>query len=186
MVISGASSRCLQIESGDLDHGYLQGEKLSKPLVLRQPTGGFPDKGIKSDDRMFAFVPIYGTRDAGRGLSRHIRKVLVGDGFTENFIMSALYSYSRCGVVLILFAAHVDDIIWACDPEVDKVMTSVMKLLAFGTLDVGSFRCCGIEIVQDVDFTIQGSCEQTSQTRARTPRSRTKQAAGRCGYHRGA
>ena len=33
-------NRGLTIKSGDLDHGYVQGEKLSNPLVLRQPTCG--------------------------------------------------------------------------------------------------------------------------------------------------
>ena len=51
---------------GYLDHGYFQGERLSKPLVSRQPLGGLQDPNVKPDDRMLAFVPIYGTRDAGR------------------------------------------------------------------------------------------------------------------------
>ena len=72
LVISGksevlASSRKLRIKSGDLDHGYFQGGKLSKPLIFRQPDGGLPDPAAKSDDFMLCFVPIYGTRDAGRG-----------------------------------------------------------------------------------------------------------------------
>ena len=46
MVLSFASSRGLIIKSGDLDHGYFQGEKLSNPLVLRQPAGGLPAPGI--------------------------------------------------------------------------------------------------------------------------------------------
>ena len=71
LVFSFASSRRLRIKSGDLDLGYVQGERLSKPLVLRQPHGGLPDPNVKSDDRMLAFVPIYGTRDAGRGLATH-------------------------------------------------------------------------------------------------------------------
>ena len=82
MVFSFAASRRLRLKSGDLDHGYFQGERLSKPLIMRQPGGGLPDPSIKSDDRMLAFVPIYGTRDAGRGLWRRIRKVLIATGFT--------------------------------------------------------------------------------------------------------
>ena len=72
ILFSFASSRKLIVKVGDLDHGYVQGEKLSKPLILRQPAGGLPDAKIKPDDRFLAFVPIYGTRDAGRGLWRRI------------------------------------------------------------------------------------------------------------------
>ena len=68
LVFSWCASRKLIIKFGDLDHGYSQGEKLSKPLILKQPRGGVPHPGILSTDRLLAFVPIYGTRDAGRGL----------------------------------------------------------------------------------------------------------------------
>eukprot|EP00972_Heterocapsa_arctica_P079820 11760727-Heterocapsa_arctica.AAC.1 len=74
MVLSFASSRRLRIRSADLDHGYFQGEKLSRPLILRQPRGGLPDPNIKPEDRMLAFVPIYGTKDAGRGPWRRVRR----------------------------------------------------------------------------------------------------------------
>ena len=37
LVFSFAASRRLRLKSGDLDHGYFQGERLSTPLILRQP-----------------------------------------------------------------------------------------------------------------------------------------------------
>ena len=64
-VLSFASSRRLTICKGDLDHGYFQGEKLCKPLIVRHPQGGLPEKQINPDDRMLCFVPIFATRDAG-------------------------------------------------------------------------------------------------------------------------
>ena len=70
IVCSFAASRKLPIQCADLESGYFQGERLSKPYLLRQPAGGLPDPSVKADDRMLAFVPIYGTRDAGRGLGR--------------------------------------------------------------------------------------------------------------------
>ena len=60
LAISFATSRRLKIRSGDLDHGYFRGEKLSRPLLLRQPKGGLPDDSIRLDDTMLALVPIYG------------------------------------------------------------------------------------------------------------------------------
>ena len=163
ILFSFASSRKLRIKSGDLDHGYFQGEKLSKPLILRQPDGGLPDPNVKPDDRMMCFVPIYGTRDAGRGLWRRIRKVLISAGFAENFIMPALYSYAKNGIVLVMLASHVDDIIWAADPEGEAAIEIVKTELIFGALDEGTFRFCGIEILQQDDFVIRVSCTQTSK-----------------------
>ena len=112
---------------------------------------------------MLCSVPIYGTRDAGRGLWRRIRKVLIATGFQDHFIMSALYSTARDGIVMILLASHVDDIIWACDPEAGFAIDAIKKQLKFGALDEGSFRFCGIEIVQSDDWVIRITCEQTSK-----------------------
>ena len=84
LALSYASSRRLRIRSADLDHGYFQGERLSKPLILRQPRGGLPDDSVKHDDRLLAFVPIYGTKDVGRGLWRRIRRILDKNGCREN------------------------------------------------------------------------------------------------------
>eukprot|EP00972_Heterocapsa_arctica_P067801 10010815-Heterocapsa_arctica.AAC.1 len=69
MLLSFSSSRGLRVRSADLDHSYLQGKKLN-----RQPRDGLPDLNIKPDDRMIAFVPIYGTKNAGRALWRQIRR----------------------------------------------------------------------------------------------------------------
>ena len=78
MVFRFAASRRRKIRSGDLDHGYFQGERLSKRLLLKQPKGGLPDPSINESDRRLAFVPMYGTRDAGRGLWCKARRLLIG------------------------------------------------------------------------------------------------------------
>ena len=104
LVLSFASPRRLRIRSGDFDHGYFQGERFSKPLVLCQPHGGLPDPKVKPGDRMLAFVPIYGIRDAGRGLWRSIRRVSAHEGCAEDFLMPALFSLSIKGVLHILIA----------------------------------------------------------------------------------
>lgn len=85
------------------------------------------------------------------------------EGFTENYILSALYAYSKNGVILILLATHVDDVIWANEPEAEGIMDSIKKELQFGKLQSHSFRFCGIEIEQSPDdFSIKVTCEQTT------------------------
>ena len=109
-MISFATSRKVKIRSGDLGHGYFQGEKLSRPLLLRQPKGGLPDDSIKFDGVLLALVPTHGTRDAGRGIWRRIRQALLSIGMTESCVHGALCSYSVNGIVMILMATHVEDV----------------------------------------------------------------------------
>ena len=52
--MSFASSRKLKLRNADLRKGYFQGERLSKPLLLKQPRGGIPEPGIKEDDVLLA------------------------------------------------------------------------------------------------------------------------------------
>ena len=162
LVLSFASSRGLKICSGDLDHGYFQGERLSKPLLLKPPKGGLPDSSIQESDRLLAFVPIYGTKDAGRGLWRRVRRVMLEQGFHENLVMNALYSYTRNGKLEALVATHVDDLIWAASGEAEKALSGMKSELSFGTEEDTEFRFCGIEVKQFPDFSIQVSCEQTT------------------------
>lgn len=94
LVLSFAACRGLMVESGDLENGYFQGERLQKPLVLKQPSGGVPEPGIAPDDRLLAFVPIYGTKDAGRGLWRRLRKVFVSLGLKEKCHVGSIQLFS--------------------------------------------------------------------------------------------
>ena len=127
IVFSFASSRKLKIRSADLDHGYFQGERLSKPVIMRQPKEGIPD--LPSDARILSWVPVYGTKDAGRGLWRRMRSVFLGKGFIENLILSATYTYTLDGVVYCIMNTHVDDILWAIEPAVDDIMSAILQEL---------------------------------------------------------
>ena len=79
----------------DLENAYFNAEKLIRVLILRLPKGGLPDKSIRSDThRLKANVPIYGTRDAGRGFWKRLRKVLTETAkLKENFTLKAFYHY---------------------------------------------------------------------------------------------
>eukprot|EP00972_Heterocapsa_arctica_P049274 7252741-Heterocapsa_arctica.AAC.1 len=61
-----------------------QEEKLSRPMLLRQPCGGLLDQIIQPSVRMIAFVPIYGAKDAGRGIWRRARRVTMKNYLRQN------------------------------------------------------------------------------------------------------
>ena len=72
-------------------------------------------------------------------------------GLVENFILSALYTYSEDGIVLIMLATHVDDCIWGNLPEVEHIMEKSGEILKFGKLGEYKFRFCGLEVCQQND-----------------------------------
>ena len=116
IICSYAASCKLRIKSGDVENAYFQGEKPTRPLLLRQPKGGIPDDDVNDEDYLLALVPIYGTKDAGRSFWKRIRSVMLESGMVENFVFKACYSYAIDGVIQIIMATHVDDIVWACRP----------------------------------------------------------------------
>lgn len=72
-----------------------------------QPRGGISDPAVKPGDVFLARVPIYETKNAGRGLWNKIRKLFVRDGLTENCVYSEIYAYV------------VDDLFWVCEQEAE-------------------------------------------------------------------
>ena len=65
MIFSFAASNKLKIRSADITNAYFQREKLTRTLIFKQPPGGLP--GVPEGECLLAKVPIYGTKDAGRG-----------------------------------------------------------------------------------------------------------------------
>ena len=92
LVFSFASFRKAKVRCGDLESAYFTGERMSRVLLLRQPRSGLP--GLKPDDRLLARVPVYGTRDAGRGFWKKFRPTLIAGGVRENRVLSAVYIHT--------------------------------------------------------------------------------------------
>ena len=133
LICSYASSYHLPIRCGDLDHGYFQGEPLSRPLLLKAPRGGIPGTLICEGDYFLAHVPIYGCKDAGRGLWKKVTRVMMQEAkLTENFIYQALYTYYENGKVLFMLGVHVDDLLWACDPSQEYRVDIIKNILTLG------------------------------------------------------
>ena len=183
MVCSFAASRKLKIKSGDLENAYFIGMKLTRKLLLRQPKGGLP--GLLYDDRLLAKVPIYGTRDAGRGFWKKLRSILTGVGLVENYILKATYSYAKDGLILCIMGTHVDDLLWANEPEIDWVFDAIRKQVTFGSETEGSCRWCGREITQLEDFTVKVTCKETTKKISPIPisASRAKQGTSEATPH---
>ena len=113
---------------------------------------------------MLAQVPIYGTRDAGRGFWKRLRTVLTETAkLKENHILAACYTYTNeSGRLMAIVVTHVDDLFYVLEYEVEWIMDEVRKVLNFGSEEVQQFRFCGREIVQDDSFSIRVTCRDTT------------------------
>ena len=160
LVLSFAASRRLKVKSGDLENAYFCGMKMSRKLLLRQPKGGLP--GLDSDVRLLANVPIYGTRDAGRGFWKRLRLVLQGVGLKENRILKACYSFSKDGVIQCVMGTIVDDLIWAVADTAACMINEIEKELTFGRKGELTFRFCGREVTTNEEGTIRVTCRDTT------------------------
>ena len=103
-----------------MENAYFNAEKLTRALILRFPKGGLPDKSLDArKHRLKANVPIYGTRDAGRGFWKKLRHVLVEvAGLKENFILKACYHYvDKAGKLAAVLGSIVDDLLFAMRPD---------------------------------------------------------------------
>ena len=165
MTFAFAASKALRIRSGDIKNAYFQGEKLTMILLFRQPRGGLPDENVKPDDYLLAHVPIYGTKDAGRGFNprgfwKRVRKVALEAGLKENHAVEALYTWTdEPGTAKLMLATHVDDVLWACTPDAEHIIEQFRSQFEWGSEEVGTFRYCGKNIVQKEDFSITVNCE---------------------------
>jgi len=62
-----------------------------------------------------------------------------------------------------MLGTHVDDLLWANEPEIDHLVEGLLKEFNVGTREENSFRFCGNEISQDADGTIRKTCEATAR-----------------------
>jgi len=67
LVMSYCASSKLKIKSADIQSAYLQGKPVDRVILYKIPRGGIPEHGVKEGAVIAARVPIYGTKDAGRG-----------------------------------------------------------------------------------------------------------------------
>ena len=160
MIFSFAASMNLDICSADITNAYFQGNELDRLMLFKQPPGGLP--GLPEEAHLVARVPIYGTRDAGRGFWKKLREVILKCGMTENQVLKATYSIEENGKILAILGTHVDDILWATVPEKQHVIDAILEKFKCGTQEKRNFRYCGKEVRQSDDFSIKVTCSDTT------------------------
>ena len=155
-----AAGRRWPVFGGDITAAFLQGESITRQLVLSLPKDGV--EGVEEGSIMIANKPVYGTRDAPRGFWKKLAKTAKKHGLREVPFEPAAYSLSNNkGELLGLVVSHVDDLLWTGGPEMTEVMLRLQQDLKFGSLDEGNFTYCGRLITQEAEG-IRVTCPNTA------------------------
>ena len=62
-----------------------------------------------------------------------------------------------------MVGAHVDDVLWAAEPEYDYIMQDLLKHFELNKIDEGDFRFCGREYSQQEDFSVYVTCKDNTE-----------------------
>ena len=139
----------LQLSFIDVRKAYFNGVPRRPAHMKFSKESGFPSKMVAKLVRC-----AYGTKDAGRGFWKKLRRVLTEKAcLKENFNLKAFYHYvDEDGHVAAVMGIIVDDTIYAIRPDHKLILDAIAAELVFGKIEERSFRFCGREIRQDEDF----------------------------------
>ena len=160
--LSWVSCERLTVKSGDITNAYFQGCPLERLILMKQPPGGVPDVDISADTMFVARVPIYGTCDAGRGSWKKLRQTF--SALDRKKIQSSEHCiYQEDGEPKSMLATHVDDMLWATKPGYEDREQQLPDRYTIKTVESGTFRFCGREVIQHSDFSISVKCKDTTE-----------------------
>ena len=136
ILFSWVSCERLTVKSGDITNAYFQGCPLERLILMKHPSGGVPDVDISADTMFVTRVPIYGTCDAGRGFWKKLRHDIVSAGLKEDAVTKPGYE--------------------------DRVQ-QLLDRYTIKTVESGTFRFCGREVIQHSDFSVSVKCKDTTE-----------------------
>ena len=118
---------------------------------------------VSADTMFVARVPIYGTCDAGRGFWKKLRHDILSTGLKENAVIRALYIYQEDGELKLMLATHVDDMLWASKSGYEDRVQQLLDRYTIKTVESGTFRFCGREVIQHSDFSVSVKCKEEAK-----------------------
>jgi len=155
LVFSWCASSKVKIHSADISSAYLQGKQNDRVILYRIPKGGIPGEGIEEGSVIAARVPIYGTKDAGRGFWLRLKEVALDNGYSLNKILPTMFSLRDTDNKLVgVMSSNVDDLLYGNLPGHEKQMNDILDTFSVRERNEAPFRFCGKEVVQHEDYSI--------------------------------
>ena len=72
------------------------------------------------------------------------------------------FAADSTGDLVALLCTHVDDLLFASTPEGNRIIQHVLDAFRIGKVEEGTFRLCGREYVQALDFSFTVNTTQKS------------------------
>ena len=95
-----------------------------------------------------ARVPIYGTKDAGRGFWLRLKEVVLSKGYSLNQILPTMLTLRTEVKIIGVTSSNFDDLLYGSVPEAEHQMKDSLETYAVREQNEGQFRFCGKEVVQ--------------------------------------
>ena len=128
--------------------------KIGRILLYRIPAEGIPE-GIAGGEISASRVPVYGTKDAGRGLWLRLKNSCKQFKFSLNQILPTLFTLRDDeSKNIAVMSSKVGDLLYGYLPEGAQATNSVLQQFLVGKEEHSTFRFCGKEFRQDEDFGI--------------------------------
>ena len=163
LVFSWCASHQVRIRSADISSAYLQGKQNDRVILYRIPKGGIPEEGIEEGAVLAARVPIYGTKDAGRGFWLRLKEVAIEHGYTLNKILPTMFSLLIDGKIAGVMSSNVDDLLYGSLPGYEGAMDAILDTFSVRERNEAPFRFCGKEVVQHEDMSITVTAKDNTE-----------------------
>ena len=155
-VCSWGAQPHVSIHSYDFTNGCSQGQEVDRILLYRIPAEGIPEEGIAGGAILASHVPVYGTKDAGRGLWLRLKSTCKQFNSSLVQILPTLFTLrNEESKIIAVMSSNMDDLLYGYLPEGAEAMNSVLQQFLVGKEEHTRFRFCGKEFPQDEDFGVR-------------------------------
>ena len=132
--------------------------------MYRIPKGGIPEAGIEEGVVLAARVPIYGTKDAGRGFWLRLKEVVTEKGYFLNKILPTLFALRDDNDTIVgVMSSNVDDLLNGSHPGFESAMDEVLDTFSVRERNDAPFRFCGKEVNQDENMSITVTAKDSTE-----------------------
>ena len=160
LVFSWCAANKVKIKSADIKSAYLQGKQNDRIILYRIPKGGIPEEGINEGDVLAARVPIYGTKDAGRGFWLRLKEVVEQKGYVLNKILPTMFALRSDGKLVSVMTSNVDDLLYGSLQGHEKAMKEILDTFSVREINDAPFKFCGKEVKQFDDMSIKVTAKE--------------------------